>query len=237
MRGLFYPPEMPKRRWFAHYTEHFDTVEVNNTFYRVPGREVFESWRERAPAGFLYALKFSRFATHMKKLKDPEQTLGYFRERAEPLADIVGPILVQLPPGWGANPERLRAFLEQAPPPFRWTVELRDPSWLCDEVYDVLRELGASLCQHDMIPDHPRVLTAHWVYLRYHGTRYAGTYVPEALRAEAERIEAHLAAGRDVYAYFNNDIGGHAVYNALDLRALVRSHWTRKSPPAKQVGF
>jgi len=130
---------------------------------------------------------------------------------------------VQLPPRWSPDVARLDAFLAAAPTDVRWAVEFRDPRWLCDAVYDVLRAHGAALCIHDGIPDHPRVVTADWVYLRFHGNGYRGSYSPQALTATAGRIARHLARRRDVYAYFNNDVGGHAVRNAADLRRYVRS--------------
>lgn len=220
-RTVFYPGEMPKSGWFDHYAERFDTVEINNTFYSLPSAAAFDRWRKRAPAGFRYALKFSRYGTHMKKLKDPQCTIGAFLERAERLKSFLGPILVQLPPRWGADPGRLDRFLEAAPRRCRWAVEFRDAGWLKEEVYQVLRAHGAALCIHDMIPSHPRWLTADWTYIRFHGRAYTGTYSHQALTAWARWITDRLAENRDVYAYFNNDDEGHAVRDAADLRRYV----------------
>ncbi len=219
-RGLFYPADLPKRRWLAHYAAHFDTVEINNCFYRLPQPAVFDSWRQQALRGFCYALKFSRYATHMKRLRDPQEPLGRFLEGARRLGPFLGPILVQLPPRWKVNPERLQAFLQAAPRDCRWAVELRDPSWLCEEVYRLLSARGAALCIHDLIADHPRRITADWVYLRFHGIAYGGSYSASALRQEATRIRRYRRRGLDVFAYFNNDRGGHAVHNALELREM-----------------
>jgi uncharacterized protein YecE (DUF72 family) len=220
-RGDFYPRKLPHRQWFEHYAERFDSVEINNTFYRLPAPEVFDGWRERAPPGFCFALKYSRYATHMKRLRDPEEALARFLEAAERLRGRLGPILVQLPPHWRADPERLDAFLRAAPRRHRFAVEMRDESWLCDEVYDVLRRRGAALVIHDLIERHPSELTAGWTYLRFHGRGYGGSYSQQALSAWARRIRRWLREGRDVYAYFNNDRGGHAPRNASDLRRLV----------------
>jgi uncharacterized protein YecE (DUF72 family) len=217
-RGLFYPKDLPKSAWFAHYAQRFDAVELNATFYRLPEAATFERWREAAPQGFCYALKFSRYGTHLKRLKDPAETIGLFIERARLLGPSLGPILVQLPPRWHVDPDRLAAFLEAAPKRYRWAIELRDPSWLCEDIYALLRRHGAALCVHDLIERHPRVRTADWIYLRFHGDEYTGSYSPQALSAEARRIRTHLADGHDVYAFFNNDIGGHAIRNAADLR-------------------
>jgi uncharacterized protein YecE (DUF72 family) len=218
---VFYPPQMPRRKWFDYYARQFDTVEINNTFYRLPDAGTFDRWRDQAPPGFRYALKFSRYGTHMKKLKDPEASLEAFLERAERLKAFIGPVLVQLPPHWGADPGRLDAFLDAAPRRRRWTVEFREPDWLCEDIYRVLREHDAALCIHDMLEDHPRLLTAPWTYLRFHGDHYAGAYSHQALTAWAHWIERRLGEGVDVYAYFNNDDQGHAVRNAGDLRRYV----------------
>jgi len=217
---LFYPADLPRSRWFEHYASHFDVVEINNTFYRLPEAATFDDWRRRAPPGFEYALKLSRYGTHMKRLKEPARWLRTFLRGAERLRSRLGPILVQLPPHWHADPERLDLFLRAAPKRRRWAVEFRDASWLCDDVYAVLAKHGAALCIHDLIEHHPLVVTADWVYLRFHGGR-TGCYSPQALTAHARRIAGWAGEGRDVYAFFNNDLGGHAVTNAQQLRRYV----------------
>ncbi len=219
--GVFYPKDLSKKHWFAYYAEHFDTVEINNTFYRLPDASVFDSWYEETPRGFCYALKFSRYGTHIKRLKDPEEPVQRFVERAVRLKGHLGPVLVQLPPRWNKNPERLAAFLDVLPRKYRWTVEFRDPSWLCEEVFRLLEAHGVALCIHDMIADHPRRITTDWTYLRFHGDHYTGCYSPQFLTAQARRIGEHLAEGLDVYAYFNNDDRGYAVRNAADLRRYL----------------
>jgi len=227
-RGVLYPEGVPKKRWFEVYAETFNTVEINNTFYHLPKAETFDAWRERAPEGFRYVLKYSRYGTHMKRLTGAGGPAGHvarFLERADRLGGGLGPILVQLPPNWRANPERLDAFLDAAPADHRWAVEFRDPSWFSEEVWEVLRRRAAALVIHDMLRPHPRRVTADWVYLRFHGTAdampYGGNYSPQALSGVARRVKKHLAEGRDVYAYFNNDAEGHAVRNALRLRRYV----------------
>ncbi len=220
-KKVFYPEDLPKKRWFDHYAKHFDTVEINNTFYNLPKTKTFDDWRAQTPKGFCYVLKFSRYGSHMKKLKDPDQSIGMFLERAERLDGFLGPILVQLPPGWHVDEDRLRSFLEAAPKNHRWALEFRDPSWLRDSVYDLLREHNAALCVHDLIEDHPRPVTADWVYLRFHGAGDGGDYSHQALSGAARRIRSHREEGRDVHAYFNNDAKGYAVANAKDLRRYV----------------
>jgi uncharacterized protein YecE (DUF72 family) len=220
-RGDFYPDGLAQREWLTYYTTQFDTVEINNTFYHLPKPETFDRWRKEAPSGFRFALKFSRYGTHLKHLKDPREPLERFFALAERLKTRLGPILVQLPPHWHADPERLDAFLRAAPRRHRFAVEVRDESWLCEAVYRVLRDHGAALVIHDLIEKHPVELTADWTYLRFHGVNYATGYSPQALSAQARRIRGWLAKGHDVYAYFNNDVGGHAPRDAARLRRFL----------------
>lgn len=224
-RGRFYPRALARRHWFCHYAAHFDTVEINSTFYGLPGEATFDAWRAAAPQGFLYALKFSRYATHLKHLKEPGPPLRAFLERVRRLRDRLGPILVQLPPRWSPDLPRLAGFLAVLPRGRRFAVELRDPRWLTPATFALLREHRAALCIHDALADHPRELTADFVYLRFHGTgpRYAGGYAPQRLCAEARRIRAWLRRGLDVHAYFNNDAQALAVRDALALRRYVQA--------------
>jgi len=227
--GSFYPADLPKSDWFAHYADVFDTVEINNTFYRLPDIDTFDAWRERAPQGFLYALKFSRYGTHMKHLKDPEGTIGLFMERAWRLGPHLGPVLVQIPPHWKVDPERLRDFLASTPDEIRWVIEVRNATWLHDTVFAVLRQAGAALCVHDLLENHPWMVTTDWMYLRYHGIGYGGAYAHQRLSADADRVAHHLRSGRDVYAYFNNDIGGHAIRDADRFRRFVATRCDRST--------
>ncbi|MEZ5180992.1 MAG: DUF72 domain-containing protein [Acidimicrobiales bacterium] len=214
-RGVAYPAELPQRRWFEHYAATFDTVELNTTFYRLPAPSTVEAWRDRAPDGFRYAVKVGRFGTHRKKLRDPATWLANHLDRAERLDEHLGPQLLQLPPHWHRDAPRLDAMLAAAPERHRWAVELRDPSWLHDEVFEVLRAHRAALCIHDLLDDHPWERTADWTYLRFHGPEattdaYGGRYGPERLEAVADRLDEWRTEGTDVWAYFNNDRGGHA---------------------------
>lgn len=216
-KGVFYPPGLGTGQWFAHYARFFDTVELNNTFYRLPEAQTFRNWHDRTPEGFCYALKYSRFGSHLKHLRDPDEHVTPFLARAEVLGGHLGPILVQLPPKWRLDIARLRDFLAAAPRRYRWTFEFRNPSWLCEPVYRLLREFNAALCIHDMIPDHPREITADWVYLRYHGGRYDGCYSSEQLDVAAEELRRFERLDLDAFVYFNNDLHGHALINAADL--------------------
>jgi len=213
--------------WFTRYTEVFDTVEINNTFYRMPETAVFESWRRQAPDEFLYALKFSRYGSHLKRLREPEDTIGAFVERAAQLGPHLGPILVQLPPRWRADRDRLDAFLAAAPRRLRWAVEFRDADWLRNDVFEILRAHRAALCIHDLVTDHPVEVTTEWVYLRFHGEGYGRSYSHQFLTARAAQIANWLKRGLDVYAYFNNDLDGHAVRNAQALRRYLQTRVDR----------
>ena len=222
-RGVVYPAEVPQRRWFEHYATLFDTVELNSTFYRLPPASTVEHWDAQAPPGFVYALKLGAFGSHRMKLRDAASWLPNHLDRAERLGSHLGPTLVQLPPRWRRNAARLDEFLSVAPRRLRWAVELREPSWLHDEVFDVLRRHGAALCVHDLLADHPFELTTDWTYVRFHGpdalrAKYQGQYTGRRLWRMAERLQSCLAQGLDVYAYFNNDYDGNAVRDATWLR-------------------
>ena len=225
-RGNFYPAELPQSRWFAHYAQVFDTVEINNSFYRLPSRETFDKWREQAPRGFVYAAKASRFLTHMKKLRDPADPLARFFDAAQHLRDRLGPILYQLPPRWPIDVERLDAFLAALPRGHRHVIEFRDTSWYDDRVFERLERHGVALCLHDMQGSATgRRAVGPFVYVRFHfGTeRYGGRYEDRRLDEWADWLRARLADGRDVFAYFNNDIGGHAPRDAVRLRERLTS--------------
>lgn len=219
-RGLVYPHELPKRLWFDHYCTLFDTVEIDSTFYRLPSEAAVDGWRDQAPPGFLYSPKLGGFCTHRRKLREPHTWLPNHLDRVRRLGGKLGPNLVQLPPRWRRNTGRLEEFLAAAPDDVRWAVELRDESWLHDDTFEVLHRHGAALCLHDLLPSHPWVLTADWTYVRFHGPNalrepYAGRYTGRRLRSVADRLGRWMDSGVEVFAYFNNDIGGHAVTDAL----------------------
>ena len=228
-RGRVYPEDLPQRQWFEHYATLFDSVEINNSFYRLPTEAAVEGWAAQAPAGFTYALKLGAFGSHRMKLKDAASWLPNHIDRLERLGRTAGPTLVQLPPRWRRNAERLDEFLSVAPTRWRWAVELREPSWLHDDVYQVLRNHRAALCIHDLLEGHPWELTTSWAYVRFHGPHaterpYQGPYGEERLNGVAERLDAWLDAGCDVYAYFNNDDSGFAVDDARLLAARLGRH-------------
>jgi uncharacterized protein YecE (DUF72 family) len=222
-RGDFYPTDVPQREWLEYYARHFDTVEINNSFYRLPEEGVFSRWRGRVPARFLFAVKGSRFLTHMKKLKDPEEPVERLFSRAAELEKKLGPVLYQLPRQMPKNLERLEHFLRVLPDPkhIRHTIEFRHPSWYDDEVFSALRAHNVALCLHDMagsVP--PRVITANFVYVRFHGA--SGSYSGAYSREQLEEWAAWLSASRtSAFLYFNNDVGGHAPRDAKQLRGII----------------
>jgi uncharacterized protein YecE (DUF72 family) len=231
-RGIVYPAELPQRLWFQHYQTLFDTVELNSTFYRLPSVEAVEGWARAAAPGFVYALKLGAFGSHRMKLRDAESWLPNHMDRVARLGEHAGPTLVQLPPRWRRNAARLDEFFCVAPPDVRWAVELREPSWVHDDVLDVLRRHGVALCVHDLLADHPFELTTDWTYLRFHGPDalqrpYHGSYGRKRLDAWITRIGEVLDGGRDVYAYFNNDWSGHAVHDATYVRRSLATALAR----------
>jgi len=223
-RGVFYPPDLPQSRWFEYYARHFDTVEVNNTFYRLPEAPTFQEWAAQAPTGFVYALKASRYLTHLKKLKDAAEPLQRFLERARLLGSHLGPILYQLPPNWRLDLERLEGFVQLLPKDLLHAFEFRHPSWYSEEALALLDRYGAGLCITDL-PGlaSPLRVTGRLAYVRFHGPQraYEGSYSEEELAVWAKRVRGFLASSRPAYIYFNNDAHGYAAQNALRLREML----------------
>jgi uncharacterized protein YecE (DUF72 family) len=218
-RERFYPKDLPQSKWLQYYAQHFDTVEINNSFYRLPEKNTFEAWHDQAPTGFTFAVKASRFLTHLKKLKDPEEPLDRLLSHASGLGEKLGPILYQLPPGWHVNLDRLEHLLDILPKGIRHVFEFRDDSWQIDQVYDLLRRYQAGYCIMSA-PDLPcnLITTADFAYIRMHsgGSDTEGYYTDDSLAEWAEHIRRFLHNG-DVYIYFNNDYKGYAIRNAKSL--------------------
>ena len=227
---------MRARDWFDHYAREFDTVEINNTFYRLPESSTFEAWRERAPNDFLYAIKASRFLTHLKRLREPEEAVLRLFGRACQLRDRLGPVLYQLPQSFHCDLVRLDDLLAVLPRTLgeldgtparhviRHVVEFRHPSWYVAETQAVLRAHGAVMCLHDKAGSAIfEPLDTPFVYVRFHGPggRYFGRYDVRRMQFWADVLAEQCRAGRDVFAYFNNDPEGMAVINARELRSLL----------------
>lgn len=224
--GRYYPAGIKSADMLAHYLRDFDTVELNNTFYQLPNESSFDTWRKSTPSDFLFAVKGSRFISHMIKLKDPERGLVNFLPRAERLRGKLGPILWQLPPGWKVNLERLETFLQLLPREHRYTFELRNPTWMTDEVYEILRKYNAAFCIYELAGyQSPIEVTADWTYIRLHGPtafKYQGSYTDEQLAAWADRIRAWSRRMKAIYVYFDNDDSAYAVDNALTLKRMLK---------------
>lgn len=229
--GVFYPPKLAQREWLAFYSKHFNTVEVNSTFYHLLKKSVFEKWKDTVPGDFLFVVKASRFITHLKRLKEPESSTAKFLENISGLGEKLGPVLVQLPPSMPFDAVRLRNFLDvitnvKIIPNLRLALEVRNSSWLNEHAFWILRQKNVALCFADwpgLKVDSP--VTADFVYLRRHGPdeAYSSDYSIEMLQHDARKISAWNNHGLDVYVYFNNDIGGYAVKNALQLQGLLAS--------------
>lgn len=242
-KETFYPKEVPQRGWLRYYADRFMTVELNNSFYRLPEASSFERWREETPDDFVLAVKMSRFLTHQKRLRDPDEPVSLFMERARHLGPKLGPVLVQLPPRMKADPDRLAAALAAFPDGVRIAVEFRDDSWFGDETRRVLEERGAAFCLADSTTRAtPSWRTADWGFVRFH----EGVGIPRpcyeesALDSWAERLAGMWSPDEDVYCYFNNDGQACALRDAIVFARLLENRGLRPtrvtSPQEVSVG-
>lgn len=229
-KGIFYPDDLPSRQYLEFYSREFGSTEVNYSFYHLPRPMTYEKWAAQVPEQFIFALKASRFITHVKRLAEVEDAWTTFVQNALALGPHLGPVLLQFPPSFRSDWKKLAAFLKSAQRPatkshsIRLVFEFRHESWFTEETYALLRQYNAALCLTDS-PRYPRrdVLTADFAYLRFHGRTdlFASSYTDAEMAEEANRIRRYLRDGRDVYVYFNNDALGHAVANARTLARLV----------------
>lgn len=224
-RGPFYPADLAQNRWLEHYADRFATVEVNNTFYRLPERSTFEEWAARTPADFVFAMKASRFLTHIRRLREPAEPVGRMLDHARGLKRKLGPVLLQLPPNLAADAARLKETLARFPRSIPIAFEPRHDSWFTDEIYDVLGARNAALCLTDRLGKRgPVVRTANWYFLRFHeGT--AGPhpcYGDRALAGWIERLAEQWPKASDGYVFFNNDPRACAVRNAARFATLAQ---------------
>jgi uncharacterized protein YecE (DUF72 family) len=222
--GTFYPPGTKQKDRFPYYQKFFKTVELNSPFYHLPPRQTFEKWKDDVPDDFIYAVKASRFITHMKKLNDAGDSLTRLLDNASGLDEKLSIILFQLPPKWEINVERFRAFLEKLPTGNRYTFEFRDHTWYQDTVYSLLREFNCAFCIYELAGHtSPIEVTANYVYVRLHGPgdKYQGSYSDEVLEEWAARCKDWSDSGKDVYVYFDNDQEGYAAFNAIRLQGLI----------------
>lgn len=222
-RGTFYPEHLATSGRLAYYAQRFSTVEVNASFYGLPTEDTVRTWAEAVPDGFVFAVKGSRYVTHMRRLLDVAKPVGRFMERVRPLGTKLGPVLWQLPPNLQLDTERLGGFLGSLPKDVRHAIEFRHESWLVPETFELLEQYDAAavhvsgdMLRTDLTP------SARFVYARFHGTtRYHGAYSRPQLEPWAEFFSAQLSAGRDCYAYFNNDAEGHAPDDATRLLGML----------------
>jgi uncharacterized protein YecE (DUF72 family) len=221
-RGPFYPDRMPASKMLEFYCEHFDTLELNNSFYRLPTESAFDAWRETTPPDFVFAVKASRFLTHNKKLKDPENAVQNLLPRADRLRNKLGPILFQFPPKWKINAERLEVLLQILPRKHRYAFEFREPTWITPEIDKLLARFNAAFCIYELAGYRsPLTVTADFAYVRLHGPgagKYQGNYEDAALRQWSKQIREWSKALAAIYVYFDNDQFGYAARNALSLK-------------------
>jgi uncharacterized protein YecE (DUF72 family) len=223
-KGCFYPQSLPARDFLGYYQQHFNSVEINNTFYRLPDEHTFLHWYETVPDDFVFSVKASRYISHMKKLKDPAETVPPFMQQVRLLGSKLGPILFQLPPRWRCNPQRLQAFLHALPAGYRYVFEFRDSSWFTPQTCQLLQQYNAAFCIYELDSKlSPLEVTADFVYLRLHGpaAAYCGSYSAKALEGWAKKIMGWQEAGKQVYCFFDNDEAGYAVQNAIQLKTMV----------------
>ena len=224
-RHQFYPEGLAKAKWLEFYATHFTTVEINNSFYRLPSEAAFAVWRDSSPGDFAFAMKVSRFITHIKRLKNTQEAVGNFISRARVLGKKMGPLLYQLPPNMHRDDDRLDSFLSALPRGLKHVIEFRHQSWLGDGIFEILHKHNAGLCVFDM-PSFscPLVATADFAYVRFHGSAslYSSSYSDEELAGWAKKL-INLARNLEaVYIYFNNDAEAFAVKNAMTLRGFLQ---------------
>lgn len=232
-RDVFYPKDLKEIKWLEYYAEYFDTVELNVTFYRLPQESAFLSWYKRTPKDFKFAVKGSRFITHIKKLKSCRQPLKLFFSRVKLLKEKLGPILWQLPPSFKADSKRLEEFFKSLRKyrDTRYVFEFRNQTWYSREIFDILKSEKVALCSADwptFSKDvHSVHVTADFLYVRRHGQGarlYNGCYSNRQLEEDAKVIRKNLRQKKDVYIYFNNDAYGYAVENALTLKKMMKAY-------------
>jgi uncharacterized protein YecE (DUF72 family) len=223
--GKFYPEKSNSEQQFEFYTEHFDTVEINNSFYKLPPRSVFENWYKHSPKKFLFVVKANRFITHMLKLTKPQEPITRLFNSIDALKEKLGPVLFQLPPKWKVNAQRFKEFLEALPKGQRYVFEFRNETWYNEEIYQLMRDYNCGFCIYELAGHmSPMNITADFVYLRLHGpteNKYQGSYTNEVLKKWAKQCIEWQKQKKDVYIYFDNDQEAYAVYNAITLKKLV----------------
>jgi len=224
-RGPFYPEDFSKKDFLAYYAEHFNTVEINNSFYQLPKKKTLLTWRKSVPEKFFFAVKASRYITHMKKLKTAEKALYSFLNRVRLLGDKLGPVLFQLPPRWRFNPDRFQEFLEILPSGYRYAFEFRDRTWQNSKVYEAMKCFNVAFCIYDLDGFlSPKIITADFVYVRLHGPDgpYRGNYNVSVLSGWAGAFSSWSKQQKEIFCYFDNDEAGYAPRNASRLQKMIK---------------
>ncbi len=222
--GIFYPESLARTGWLSFYSEHFSTVEINSSFYHLPKPQTFNSWAKKTPDNFLFAVKASRYITHIKRLKDCGEPFKNLLKSAKELKGKLGPFLFQLPPNMKKNTSRFKDFLEILPDDYKYAFEFRNESWFCDEVYNMLDSKGCAIVISNSpgFPYHEKV-AGSFCYIRMHGGKelYSSNYTGIELKKVAKIVKQYQKNGISSYTYFNNDIHGYAVENAKTLINLI----------------
>jgi len=227
--GVFYPDDLPKKKQLEFFSDYFGTVEINNSFYQLPKNQTFINWRKRTPKDFVFAIKISRFITHIKRLNDCERAWKTFLKRAVNLGPKLGPFLFQLPPNWKSDKERLENFIkiiEKNNSNLKFAFEFRHPSWFSSDTYSLFKyykNLAFSINDSPSWPSVGKVIGG-FVYIRMHGKKrlYSSNYSKKELEELGVKIKKYLKRGLDVYCYFNNDANGFAVKNAKQLISICK---------------
>jgi uncharacterized protein YecE (DUF72 family) len=222
----FYPKPIKAKDYFEYYQKHFNTVEINNTFYKLPSKKTVLNWKDEANKDFIFSLKASRFITHIKRLKEPKKHTSLFLNRVKHLKPHLGPILFQIPPNWHLDIKRLESFIKVLDKNHRYAFEFRDKSCLTTQVFSLLKKYKIAFCIYDLEGfQTPIETTANFVYIRLHGPKkaYSGSYSKIALKKWAKIIKIFQKDKLDVFCYFNNDERAYAIKNALELKTLLKA--------------
>lgn len=228
-KGLFYPQDLPSTRWLDYYTRFFSTTEINGSFYRLPSVETVKKWTALVPDNFIFCPKMSRFLTHMKKLREPEEPLERFFSVFEPMKKKMGPILMQLPAMLKFNYDVAEHFywlLKFSYSQYQFVLEVRHPTWLQEESLTLMTafNMGLVISQSSHVFPYAETITARNIYVRFHGPDqlYASEYSNEMLKDFADKFKQWAAEGHDVWAYFNNDIHGYTPADAQRLQKMIK---------------
>jgi uncharacterized protein YecE (DUF72 family) len=225
-RGRFYPEKLPKAKWLEFYARHFGTLELNNPFYHLPSEKAFQNWHDASPGDFVFAVKVSRFITHIKRLKDCDEAVDNFMSRAVILKEKLGPLLYQLPPGLHRDDDRLASFLHILPQGMKHVIEFRHKSWFEEDIFNILRKYDVGFCVFDMPKlTSPVIATADFAYIRFHGSGslYSSRYSDKEMAYWARKIRRLAKKLKEVYIYFNNDVSGYALENARTIRNYLEN--------------